>query len=339
MSNLHLKIHFRNKAKEDIDIFAEAKGFKNVATGSEWKGTVGRFFSKLLSLLMLVFRARKGDVLLIQYPFKKYYPSLCRIMRWKGGKTITLIHDLGCFRRKKLTVEEEIVKLSRTDVLIVHNESMMRFLKDNGYRKPMLTLDIFDYVSGVEPASRPTHQAGAAWDIVYAGGLAMRKNKFLYILDDKLPDNCNWKLYIHGSGLDEAKAAGWAHIKPLGYIKSDDFIKESVGHFGLVWDGASIDGCSGDWGEYLKINNPHKTSFYLRSGKPVIIWQEAALAPFVESEGVGIVIGSLTELHERLACLTEEEYEKMVGRVQLMRQRLATGYYFNKAFDKAIALL
>lgn len=337
--NIYLRLDSRNKAKHDIDDVMEREGFRNVAVGSSWEGKVARFFAKLLSVVALPFRAGKGDVLLIQYPFKKYYPSLCRIMRWRGGRTVTLIHDLGCFRRKKLTVEDEIVKLSRTDVLIVHNESMQQFLLDHGYKRPMLTLGIFDYLAPNEPVSMPVHAKNEPWKVVYAGSLAERKNMFLYRLDKALPANCIWKLFVHGKGLDEEKADRWHHIESRGFIKSDDFVRDSVGHFGLVWDGSSIDECAGAWGEYLKVNNPHKTSFYLRSGKPVIMWREAALATFVEQAGVGLVVGSLLELNERLQQLTPTEYFAMVERVQKVRQQLAEGYYFKAAFKQAMSLL
>lgn len=339
MSNVFLRLDTGNKAKEDIDQLMQAQGFRNIAVGSAWHGKVGRFFAKLFSVMLLPLRIHPGDVLLIQYPFKKYYPSLCRFAHWRGARVVTLIHDLGCFRRKKLTVEQEIVKLSRTDVLIVHNEAMQAFLVEHGYRRPMLTLGIFDYLAPCQPTSLPQHAEGEAWDVVYAGGLAERKNKFLYLLDEQLPADCCWTLHIHGKGLDTTKAATWQHIAPRGFIKSDDFIQQSVGHFGLVWDGSSIDECAGDWGIYLKVNNPHKTSFYLRSGKPVIIWREAALAPFVEREGVGIAVNSLPELHARLSQLSAGDYAAMVERVQVIRQRLAEGYYFQHAFDKAVALL
>lgn len=333
--NKYLKLDTGNKAKEDIDQLMGEKGFRNIAIGSSWHGKVGRFFAKLLSVIVLPFRVDASDVLLIQYPFKKYYSLVCKLTHMRGGKVVTLIHDLGCFRRKKLTVEEEIVRLTNTDILIVHNESMMTFLTDHGYKRPMLTLGIFDYLSDNQPSSHPVHKAGEGWDVVYAGGLAERKNKFLYILDEALDKDINWTLHIHGKGLDEAKAATWSHIKSRGFIKSDDFIRESIGHFGLVWDGAGIDECSGDWGVYLKVNNPHKTSFYLRSGKPVIIWKQAALAAFVEREGVGITVESLRDIDAALRKLTEEEYKAMTERVKIIQTRLAEGYYFNKAFSNS----
>lgn len=337
--NVYLKLDTGNKAKEDIDQLMQQKGFCNVAVGSDWKGKVGRFFAKLLTMLVLPLRVGKGDVLLVQYPFKKYYPSLCRIMHMRGGKVVTLIHDLGCFRRKKLTVEQEVRKLSGTDVLIVHNDSMQAFLQQHGYDKPMLTLGIFDYLAPCQPKMSPALEEGGSWDVVYAGGLAERKNKFLYLLDEKLPDDCCWTLHIHGKGLDEAKATGWKHIRPRGFIGSDDFIRESIGHFGLVWDGSSVDECAGDWGVYLKVNNPHKTSFYLRSGKPVIIWKEAALAAFVEREGVGFAVNSLRDIDEALRNITPERYAAMLSCARNIQKRLAEGHYFSEAFAKATKLL
>lgn len=337
--NLFLKIQFNNKAKNDIDVLMEQSGFRNVAVGSEWHGKVARFFAKLMSICLLVFRIHRGDVLLVQYPFKKYYPTLCRIAHLRGAKVVTLIHDLGCFRRKKLTIEAEVRKLSRTDVLIVHNESMQKFLSDHGYQRPMFVLRIFDYLAPDEPVSMPTHAEGEFWKVVYAGSLAERKNKFLYLLDEALPEDCAWKLFVHGRGLDDEKAAQWHHIESRGFIKSDDFVRDSVGHFGLVWDGSSIDECAGDWGVYLKVNNPHKTSFYLRSGKPVIMWREAALAAFVEQSGVGLVVGSLRELHDRLQRLTPADYLAMVERVQIVRRQLAEGEYFKAAFAQSLTLL
>lgn len=335
----YLRLDTGNKAKEDIDCLMAEDGFINIAIGSSWHGKIGRFFAKLLSLLILPFRIGSNDILLIQYPFKKYYPSLCRITHMRGGKVITLIHDLGCFRRKKLTIEEEIKKLDLTDVLIVHNESMKKFLQDNGYSKPMIVLEIFDYLADGDPKQEVAHDEGEPWDVVYAGGLAERKNKFLYILDNALEKDIDWTMHIHGKGLDEEKASTWTHIKSRGFIKSDDFIKESIGHFGLVWDGAGIDECSGDWGVYLKVNNPHKTSFYLRSGKPVIIWKQAALAPFIERMNIGITVDSLRDIDKRLKGLTNEDYQNMLENVQTIRKQLSTGYYFKKAFNNAKNLL
>lgn len=335
MSNLYLQIPSGNKAKEDIDVIMAQEGFRNVAVSLSSHNAVARFISKLLSVLLLVLRVHKGDVFLVQYPFKKYYSLVCQLTHLKGGKVITLIHDLGSFRRKKLTVEQENVRLSHTDVLIVHNEAMLQFLVEHGFKKPIVTLGIFDYLAPT-PGNTPVKEANEPWQVVYAGGLAKRKNTFLYLLDEHIQ---GWHFNIHGKGLDEEFTKDWKNITSCGFIKSDDFIHQSIGHFGLVWDGSSIDECAGDWGVYLRVNNPHKTSFYLRSGKPVIMWSEAALTPFVLREGAGIAVSSLREIGTALAALTPAQYETMCNNAKAVSQKLANGYYFKEAFASAIKLL
>lgn len=79
----------------------------------------------------------------------------------------------------------------------------------------------------------------------------------------------------------------------------------------MVWDGTSVSTCTGDFGEYLQYNNPHKTSLYIRCQLPVIIWKQAALADFVRENGIGICVDSLEELEKILNTLSEEEYAEM----------------------------
>ncbi|MCQ2244152.1 MAG: galactofuranosyltransferase [Bacteroidaceae bacterium] len=337
--NTYLKISTNNKAKQDIDQFMADMGFRNLAFLENKDGKVARFFAKLFAVGKLPFVLHKGDLLLIQYPFKKYYSLLCRIARMKGAKTITLIHDLGTFRRHKLTAEQEIDRLSRTDYIISHNQSMTDWLLEHGCKVKIGNLEIFDYIS---PNKARIAQKGQTPlcnfnpVIIYAGGLGKRKNAYLYDMDNIL-DNLSMKVY--GKGLDEKEAAKWAKVKYEGFMPSDQFIASVEGDWGLVWDGDSVDGCTGNWGEYLRINNPHKTSFYLRAGLPVILWKEAAMAPFIEKEKIGITVSSLRELPEKIASITPEEYAVLKQNAELMAKKLNEGYHFKQALDKAFTEL
>ena len=107
----------------------------------------------------------------------------------------------------------------------------------------------------------------------------------------------------------------------------------------LVWDGDSLNECNGDWGEYLKINNPHKTSFYLRAGIPVIVWSKAAMAPFVKEENVGLVVDSLEQIGERLALIDDKEYAAMKTAAKAMSKRLEQGHYFKEGLKSACKYL
>ena len=148
-------------------------------------------------MIKVCFKLRSGDILIIQYPLKKYYTLLCNIVHYRGAKVITLIHDLGSFRRKRLTVLQEIDRLQNSDYLITLNDSMSAWLQTKGCEVPKGELKIWDNISPaillnkIEPATDYT--------VVYAGALGYDKNRFLYELD-RLPRQ--WHLSVYGKGLE-----------------------------------------------------------------------------------------------------------------------------------------
>ena len=152
----------------------------------------------------------------------------------------------------------------------------------------------------------------------------MKKNSFLVELSKTLT---NWQLLVCGNkeGLQGLKENPL--ITYQGFVPSEDFIKSIDADFGLVWDGDSLDTCSGEYGQYLKWNSPHKVSFYLRAGLPLIIWKEAAVAPIIEEAGAGIAINSLKELDEKLANLTLEQKKEMKKQAVNLAQKLNKGCF------------
>lgn len=332
--NCYISMHSPNTAKRHVDELMKRMGFTDLAVETG-KGKVATFFRKLFSMINLFFKLKKGDVLLIQYPFKKFYVTQCKIAHLKDAKTVTLIHDLGTFRRRKLTAEQEVKRLSHTDAIIVHNQSMNNWLTEHGCKGPLINLGIFDYLSTEEPVSTP-HLLGEKPTFTFAGGISRRKTGFLYHVDEVL-DGCHFDLY--GSGLIPGTELEWKNTTYHGQIDSDEFIRTTTADWGLVWDGDTIDGCSGIWGSYLRINNPHKASFCLRAGLPVIVWKESAMAPFITENGVGITIDSLRELPERLRCINQTEYDDYKQAAMAMKEKLNQGYFFKQAFEAALQQL
>ena len=121
----------------------------------------------------------------------------------------------------------------------------------------------------------------------------------------------------------------------FGAFLPNDLIQNLQGKYGLVWDGDTIETCSGGKGEYLRINNPHKLSLYLAIGLPVIIWDAAAEADFVLKEHVGITVKSLYELSDKLSKVSDSDYENMKHNAQIVGARLRNGEYMTKAIKKA----
>ena len=330
----YVSIDSPNAAKRHVDEIMKGMGFRDLAVKT-FNGKIGTFFRKLFSMVNLCFHLQKGDVLVIQYPFKKFYVVQCKISRLKGAKTITLIHDLGTFRRRKLTSEQEVKRLSHTDAIIVHNQSMNDWLVKHGCEVPLVNLDIFDYLSKEEPLSE-AHVLGDKPVITFAGGISQRKSAFIYQIDEVI-DGCHFDLY--GSGLIPGTDKFWKNTTYHGQIDSDKFLRTVQADWGLVWDGDSIDGCSGTWGSYLCINNPHKASFCLRAGLPVIVWKGSAMAPFIVNNSLGIAVNSLCELPSILKGFSQSEYDKYRRAVWMMKDKLNQGFFFKQAFGKAIQII
>lgn len=321
-----------NKAKTDIERIMESMSFKNVGLQqTTYNDKVLSFFTTLAGVLKSPFCLQKGDKLVIQYPLKKYFTFVCNMAHLRGAKVIVIIHDLGSFRRKALTIEQEIKRLNHADYIIAHNEKMKKWLEDNGCKAKLGVLEIFDYLS--ETKANDKRDAERPYSVLYAGTLSLRKNTFLYKVGKHIR---TFKFNLYGNGFEINKAQGKEHFNYMGFVKSDDLIATARGDFGLVWDGCSVSTCTGDFGEYLQFNNPHKTSLYIRCGLPVIIWSKAALADFVRNHGIGICIDSLTDLEGILNSLSEEQYLEMKKRTILIGKRLSEGYFTQKALQKAV---
>ena len=80
----------------------------------------------------------------------------------------------------------------------------------------------------------------------------------------------------------------------------------------------------------MQYNNPHKTSLYLASKLPVIVWEKAAMVEFIRENHLGIQVGSLREIPEKLAALSEEAYDEMLRNVSVMGDKLRKGEMLRK---------
>ena len=324
-----------NKAKTDYESILASMGATNIGLPCKiGSNKLIAFFYNLLSILKACFHMRRNDIVVLQYPVKKYFSFICNVARLKKAKTISLIHDLGSFRRKKLTIPQELKRLNHTDYVIATNESMKQWLIQQGFHKPMGTLGFHDYLSSVPiPSDAKNHrQEKDAWNIIYAGSLNLRKNAF--ILNMKEIDK-SFKFHLYGNMPDYNAIAEDKNIIWHGFMQADDFIAKAKGDFGLVWDGDSLDECHGDFGGYLKYNTPHKASFYLRAGLPIIVWRQSAIAQLVEQEQVGIAIDSLKQLPQQLKELSLQRYKELKANALRLSLEVNKGMNLKKAITDA----
>ena len=231
--------------------------------------------------------------------------------------------DVSLAKRVRLRIEEKNTLLCATKI-IAHNDSMKKFLSDMGVEeKRIRVLEIFDYlILGFSEESLRCSDNKRTDPVIIAGNLRKHKAEYAY----HLPQIPRFNLY--GVGYETTPQS---NIDYKGSFNPNELVYAMDGSFGLVWDGKSAQTCMGVYGDYLRINNPHKTSLYLAAEKPVIIWKEAALANFVKQNHCGILISSLDEIAEAIKQLSDTEYRKIQQSTQEIGKKVRNGYYLKKA--------
>lgn len=312
------------KAKTDVDHFLELEGFEIIHKPFNNHSK----FSKLKGAYWTVphlFKNEEFDELFFQYPTYSGFlmKRLVKKLREKAHKLFFIIHDvesLRMFQNDEQYWNGERDLFNATDGLIVHNNKMKRWLVDHGVTVPMVELGIFDYDNPQPINQSPNYDKS----VCFAGNLY--KSNFL----EKIRLT-NSRLEIFGSHPSDHYMNG---VHYNGQMSPDELPKKLTQSFGLVWDGSELNTCAGQFGEYMKYNDPHKVSLYLSSGQPVIIWRKAALADFIIKNKVGIAVDSLENLDEILNEIKDEDYQGYKKNAVELADRLRNGDYIKNAVSK-----
>lgn len=285
---------------------------------------------------------KKNDVLIVQFPVVEHSIFLYKVfrkLRKRGISIVLLVHDLDILRRAKRkdislikrkinSLEEEMIP-QESDCLIVHNEKMIKYMEKLGYEKEkLISLQIFDYlIANYDHEKIKKRKIEKEGPIIVAGSLRPHKAQYLYKFSNRIKAN------LFGVGYCGKEDE---NIKYFGSFMPDELPYALQGSFGLVWDGEVVDTCSGIYGEYLKINNPHKTSLYLAAGIPVVIWKKAALASFIEKNKCGILVDSIEQIPDIIHKMTQDEYLELKKNAEKIGEKLRNGEFLCTAVKKAL---
>ncbi len=286
------------------------------------------------------------STIFVQYPSAAWskYPSLRllngEVKKAKNVKIIVLIHDLRSLRRAGRAIDtceldaEEMDLLSLADKIIVHNETMAAVLSRRGVSPDkLIALGLFDYLTDFVP-SVGGGGGTSVCSVAIAGNLNMEKSGYLRQLA-KI-QSVQWHLY--GPNYD-ANGMPNSNVIYEGCWPPEELPAHLKCCFGLVWDGMSVETCSGGYGEYLRINNPHKLSLYLTAGLPVIVWRESAVAQIVEEKGLGICVDSLSEISDAVAGLEADRLIEMWNNVRTIGAKVRNGDFIREALRQCLERL
>lgn len=316
-----------HKAPADVAVVAMHNGFEALPV---IRGTVKNGIMQTESEWHKVCNEiSNNSTLLIQLPLADISGGIYKLIeqkKKKNIKVIAIVHDIEILRRneKENFIEQYNMLKICADIWIVHNKRMKNVLIKKGLdSERIVSLEIFDYL--IDSSQNVKFDDG----IIIAGNLDIGKSEYIY----KLNRIKGIKFNLFGANFSDKK--NYNNISYFGVFLPDELIKNLQGKYGLVWDGSSLDTCSGLTGEYLKINNPHKLSLYLAVGLPVIIWDEAAEAEFVLRENVGFTVRSLYELPGKISDISDNNYKIMKKNAETVGARLRNGEYLTRALKKA----
>ena len=329
------------KAPDDIASICEGIGLKKIKmpmlkhTSNRWIKNIEILFKYTFFWIRMLLTVPGGSDIIYQHPTlgkRMNAVVIPVVLKLKKFNFIAVIHDLeslrggidGLFSVSKSYSSREMALLSRCGYVISHNKHMTDYLVSKGVKaSSIVELELFDYLSP-EPAPEPCEDRHA---VCIAGNLARGKSGYIYHLYDK-GTNDGIRLYLYGNNYEDP---GISEMNYMGSFDPTQLPGKLYGSFGLVWDGPDADDCTGNTGNYLKYNNPHKTSLYLSAGIPVIIWEKAAMADFIRANGVGFTISSLNEIREKIDAIPEAEYTKMRANAKAVSDKVRGGYYLKKA--------
>jgi len=294
------------------------------------------FLKKVLNGLefMKLLRLKKNSTLVIPHPIyinKKYIDFLKKAKLKNNLKLVFLIHDIDSLRKIFIDALDDFNYIDKTmyeisDAIIAHNEKMINYLEANGVsRKKVVNLKIFDYL-----APKAEKEISFSKTLNIAGNLDVNKSGYIKEL---VSIDKSVKFNLYGVNFDNSLLKSES-INYKGAFLPDEVPLQLNEGFGLVWDGQSINTCSGNTGEYLRYNNPHKLSLYLASGLPVIIWAQAAEAKFVVENKLGYAVNSINDVTSIFKSLDEQQYSEIKSNVLKISSKLQDGYFLKEAIKK-----
>ena len=317
------------KARMDVSHILKRDGYASMYL-PELK-TPGRL---LMFALKLKNRISRSGHIVIEYPFdhrnRSYLLSL--FSKLTGVKIYALIHDLNSIRFSNPEAKELAI-LNLFDGVISHNPAMTAWLAGKGFSRKLVDLDVFDYCND-ETAIYHAHQMANPVKVVYAGNLSYAKATYIY--DREFNSLKNVDISAYGAFFEAERLAG-STVKYKGVFDPDHPVLDGKYHFGLVWEGTSMETCNGEYGYYLRFNNPHKLSLYIALGLPVVIWEHAAAARFVRDQNIGVTISTLRDLQEIHSRVSNADYETMARNVERLSLKVKKGDYLHDALSKLVS--
>lgn len=313
-----------SKARLDVENVLLGRNFETITIKRHFLNSVLGNIELLIKVGILWIRLKRNDLVFLQYPIMNLGAFRFCFKSISKARVIAIVHDLPSYRfNNQLKFRNtEIRILNSFSHIIVHTVQMKKVLMADGVNTKIDVLEMFDYLLPIDLKCVLKRNV-----IVFAG--ALHKSLFLKKMDAMtLSEDFN----LYGAYNPQLKNR---HLHYRGKFLPND-ISKIEGDWGLLWDGDDIEQCSGQFGKYLQIIAPHKFSLYIASGLKILVWKESAMASLVEKYHVGLKISKLSEIHDVISALSEEERELMEKNVLILSERIRKGNAFGSILSNIL---
>ncbi|WP_375477320.1 hypothetical protein [uncultured Jatrophihabitans sp.] len=270
--------------------------------------------------------ARDGGPVVTQYPLGAPFDRV--VARVGSRAKIALVHDLDSLRDGAGGAADAAM-LAGYDAVIGHTPAMCAWLRERLGNTRVIELGMFDYL--LATPTEPPPLAPSPARLVVVGNLDPAKAAYLYSAG-----GLTVPVTAYGPKADpQLLPAGVAWGGML------DMHQPALDHrdaFGLVWDGRSPDALDGDFGRYLRYNAPHKLSFYLAAGLPVLVPAGSGMAPFVTRHGVGVAVESVAAAAEFARTCSPDVWQQLGAATLRLRADVLAGAHASGALRAALAV-
>lgn len=321
------KQHAGYKARYDVLNIAKSMRMKIIYVSSKYnKKTLYGILERLLCAFRIITMLRCNDIVYVNYPNNIFYINLLfTLKKIKGYLLVGIVHDLDSLRGG--TTKDDKY-MSMFDSLIAHNLKMASYIANVSKVRDdkIKSLQIFDYL--IDEPCCSNNIIDNNIKLVFVGNLSKNKSSFIYEYKNEIDVwgmnfEENRSPYINYKGCFDPNS-------PI--VFNDSYMDKKT--FGLVWDGMSSHTCNGDFGEYLRFNNPHKASFYLSQNLPIIVWSESALSDFVIKNKCGIIVSSMDEINDIIESIDIVDYTNMKSNAMKVGGEIRAGFFMMNAINE-----
>lgn len=259
-----------------------------------------------------------GDIVFHQSPVYMHLGNerlVLKHLKEKGACVIIVIHDLDYIRRRNDNLKYLFGEmLTFVDGIIVTSKKMQeQIVRDFGYSGTFVHRGPWDYLDAMPISPKK-----------YAMKVHLTANITNTPFISKLPEGISWQVYGPGKKIELPEQV--TYNGSFYFQELDLHMKEG---FGLIWYGDEITDSIDSTGivDYLEYIWPHKLSYYLQNGLPVIVHEKYYCADFVKKNNLGIVVHSLEEVASRIEELGEEGYQQMCNNCAEIGLLLKSGHF------------